>query len=144
MVADLIAPRDFHASMLAMDGGMMLYWTIATLACAGILHLPPAAMYQGYVDPVIDAWNWSFAPLDLGFSTLGLISVALLRRRNALWKHVALLSLALAFCAGLMAISFWALRGDCTLSWWLPNLLLIAVPARLIILLIGKPEKDAA
>jgi hypothetical protein len=38
------------------------------------------------------------------------------------------LSLALTSCSGLMAISFWAIRGDFDLSWWLPNLFLLVYP----------------
>lgn len=129
MVTDLTPPRGFRLSMVALDGGMLAYWLVATLACFGLVHLPPDAMYQGYGDPVIDAWNWSFAPLDLGFSLLGLVSVALARRGDRRWRPVALISLALAFCAGLMAISFWALRGDFSIGWWLPNIALMAIPA---------------
>ena len=128
MVTDLSMPRGLRTSMLVLDGGMLAYCAIATLACFGAIHLPSDAMYQGYGDPVIDAWNWSFAPLDIGFSVLGLISVTLVRRGDPQWRPVAMLSLALAFCAGLMAISFWAIRGDFNIGWWLPNLVLMAVP----------------
>ena len=128
MVTDLKPPRGLRTSLALLDGGMLAYWSVATIACLGLVHLPPEAMYAGYGDPLIDAWNWSFAPLDLGFSLLGLASLALTRRDDARWRPLALLSLALAFCAGLMAISFWALRGDFNWLWWLPNLLLMAVP----------------
>ncbi|WP_066651008.1 MULTISPECIES: DUF5360 family protein [Sphingomonas] len=128
MVADLTPPRGLRISLALLDGGMLAYWAVATVACLGLVHLPPEVMYAGYGDPVIDAWNWSFAPLDLGFSLLGLASLALSRRGDARWRPLALLSLALAFCAGLMAISFWALRSDFNWSWWFPNLLLMAVP----------------
>ncbi|OYY72874.1 DUF5360 family protein [Sphingomonas sp. 28-63-12] len=128
MVADLKPPPGLRASMIALDGGMLAYWAIAALACIGVLHLPPDVMYQGYGDPVIDAWNWSFAPLDLGFSIMGLVSVAMARRGDPRWRPVAIVSLAFAFCAGLMAISFWSLTGDFAVAWWLPNLLLMAVP----------------
>lgn len=115
--------------MRLVDGAMMIYWAIAALACANVVHLPGDVMYAGYGEPVIDAWNWSFAPLDLCFSALGLASLRLARRGDPRWLPLALVSLALTFCAGLMAVSFWALRSDFTLSWWLPNLALIAVAA---------------
>ena len=137
MVADLTPPRGLRASMIALDSGMLAYWSIAALACAGMLHLPPAAMYQGYGQPVVDAWNWSFAPLDLAFSLLGLASVALAARGNARWRPTAMISLTLAFCAGLMAISFWALTGDYNPGWWLPNLLLMVLPCFWIVRLIS-------
>eukprot|EP01035_Chromulina_nebulosa_P062655 gene62655-85681_t len=107
------------------DIGMLLYWGMAALACCGILHLPVSAMYDGYGTPMIDAWNWSFAPLDLSFALTGLASLALARRGDGRWRPLALVSLALTFCAGLMALSFWALRGEFALTWWLPNLLLV-------------------
>lgn len=128
MVTDLMPPRGLRLSMIVMDGGMALYWAVAALACVGVLKLPATAMYAGYGQPMIDAWNWSFAPLDIGFSVLGLISVALVRRGDPRWLTLAIVSLALAFCAGLMAISFWSLTGDFNPGWWLPNLLLMLVP----------------
>lgn len=137
MVADLTLPRGLRLSLALIDGGMLVYWAIATIACLGLIHLPPEAMYAGYGEPLIDAWNWSFAPLDIAFSLLGLLSLALARRGDTRWRPVALLSLALAFCAGLMAVSFWALRGDFDWSWWLPNLALMAVPLWWVPRLIG-------
>ena len=120
-------PRALVATFRIVDGSMLLYWAIAALACAGFIHLPADLMYAGYGEPVIDAWNWSFAPLDLSFSALGLASLRLARLGDRRWIPLALLSLALTFCAGLMAISFWALRSDFTLSWWVPNVALIVV-----------------
>ena len=86
-------------------------------------------MYDGYGLPVIDAWNWSFAPLDLGFAITGLASLRLAGKGDGRWAALAVISLALTFCAGLMAISFWAIRGEFNAGWWIPNLLLMAVAA---------------
>ncbi len=128
MVADLKPPHGLRLSMLLLDGGMLVYWGLATIACIGLIHLPPDAMYKGYGDPMIDAWNWSFAPLDLCFSLLGFASLELARRGDPRWRPTAIVSLTLAFCAGMMAISFWTLTGDFSIGWWLPNLVLMAVP----------------
>ena len=39
--------------------------------------------------------------------------------------NISDVSLSLMFCAGLMAISFWAIRGSYDLFWWGVNLWLI-------------------
>ena len=39
-----------------------------------------------------------------------------------------IIALVLTCCAGLQAISFWAIRGDFKLGWWLPNLFLMLYP----------------
>ena len=71
------------------------------------------------------AWNWSFAPLDLLASACGLWALRLARRQDARTYTVLIVALALTFWAGLQAISFWAIRGDFELGWWLPNLFLL-------------------
>ncbi len=126
MVTDLTMPRGLPLTLRLLDGGMLLYWSIATIACVGLLHLPREAMYAGYGTPLVDAWNWSFAPLDLAFAATGLLAVRLARRGDQRWRPLALVSLTLTFCAGLMAISYWALTGDFDPAWWLPNLALLA------------------
>ena len=108
---------------------MIAYWSIALLACLKLIALPAQAMYAGYGTALIDAWNWSFAPLDLVFAVLGLASLRLAAKGDPRWQATALASLALTFCAGLMAISFWALQGDFNPAWWLPNLALTAIGA---------------
>ncbi|MBY0303970.1 MAG: YvaD family protein [Sphingomonas sp.] len=125
MVADLTMPRGLPLTLRVLDASMLFYWGIATLACAGLLHLPQEMMYAGYGTEQVDAWNWSFAPLDLAFALTGLLAVRIARRSDPRWRPVALISLALTFCAGLMAISYWALTGDFDPAWWLPNLALI-------------------
>ncbi len=126
MVADLSMPRGLPLTLRLLDMGMLLYWGVATLGCIGLLRLPREAMYAGYGTPLVDAWNWSFAPLDLAFALTGLAAVRLARRGDPRWRPIALISLALTFCAGLMAISYWGLTGEFDLAWWLPNLALIA------------------
>lgn len=127
MVADLKMPRGLPLTLRVIDIGMLVYWGIAAFACVGLLHLPSHVMYAGYGTPQVDAWNWSFAPLDLAFACTGLIAVRLARRGDLRWRPVALISLALTFCAGLMAVSYWSLTGDFDPAWWLPNLALLGV-----------------
>ncbi len=127
MVADLSMPRGLPLTLRLLDIGMLLYWGVATLACFEVVRLPTEAMYAGYGTPLVDAWNWSFAPLDLAFAGTGLLAVRLARHGDPRWHGVALVSLALTFCAGLMAISYWTLTRDFDPAWWLPNLALIIV-----------------
>lgn len=90
--------------------------------------LPPEWLFQDYHNPLLQAWNWSFLPLDLLASGLGLGALLLARRGDGSWRLWALLSLALTFCAGLMALAFWTLRCDFDPGWWLPNLYLLLWP----------------
>ena len=90
--------------------------------------MPVAAMYAGYGTPMIDAWNWSFAPLDIAFAITGLVSVRLAGAGDARWRSWAIISLVLTMCAGGMAVGFWALLGSFDLSWWVPNLILLLAP----------------
>lgn len=127
MVAALGMPHGLPTTLRVVDWAMILYWGCSALAALGIIALPKSLMYAGYGTPIIDAWNWSFAPLDLIFSVLGLLGLKLAARGNARWRPVVLSSLTLTFCAGLMATAFWAIRGDVDPAWWIPNLALMAV-----------------
>ena len=109
------------------DAAMLAYWALAGLAAAGAIALPAAVMYGGYGTPVIDAWNWSFAPLDLAFALIGLASVRAAAQGRA-WRGLATVSLTLTMCAGGMAIAFWALRREFDPAWWGPNLVLLLAP----------------
>lgn len=128
MVAHLNMPNGLRWSFRLLDGGMLVYWAVAALGAAQLIHLPASFMYGGYGTPIVDAWNWSFAPLDIIFSILGLVALRLEAAGKPMWRPFAMLSLALTFCAGLMAVSFWSLTGYYNLSWWLPNLLLMLIP----------------
>ena len=121
-------PPALRWSMTAIDVAMLAYWGTAALAVVGVLTLPAAAMYGGYGTPVIDAWNWSFVPLDILLALTGLASVRLARRGDPRWHGWAIVSLTLTGCAGLLAVSFWALRSAFDAAWWLPNLVLLAMP----------------
>jgi hypothetical protein len=110
-------------NLLITDLGFILYW-----ATAGLNLIPPDLLYKDHDDPILIAWNWSFAPVDLAASALGLTSLALAGNGSASWRLLSTLSVALTFCAGLMAVTFWAIRGDFDLVWWLPNLYLVVWP----------------
>ena len=120
--------RGLAAFLRVSDGAMLLYWLVAASACVGLIRLPGTMMYAGYGTPVVDAWNWSFAPLDLAFCLAGLTSLRLARSGQALWRPLALVSLLLTMCAGGMAISYWAMLSSFSIAWWLPNLLLLVLP----------------
>jgi hypothetical protein len=110
-------------NLLVTDVGFLLYWSAAALGV-----FPTEWLYKDYDSPIIISWNWSFAPIDLAASVIGLYSLALAKSGKAHWRAYALVSASLTFCAGLMAISFWTLQRDFNPSWWLPNLYLAIWP----------------
>lgn len=114
-------------SMGLTDIGFLVYWSVTGLAALGVLQIPPDWLYKDYSDPAMVVWNWSFAPLDLLASATGL--TALWRARSGRpWAGLALISASLTFCAGFMAVSYWAIAGDFDPSWWAANLFLMAWP----------------
>lgn len=105
------------------DIGFILYWLIT------LLHLiPEEFLFKDYENEILSAWNWSFLPIDLAISFTGLLSIWLWKNDYQAWKSTAVISLALTFCSGLMAISFWVLRNDFDVAWWIPNLFLMNYP----------------
>ncbi len=108
---------------LVVDIGFILYWAITL---AGII--PNEHLFKDYDNPILVAWNWSFLPLDLFISVTGLSSLWLWKNGRGRWQSLTLISLVLTFCSGLQAISFWVLRSDFDISWWLPNLFLLLYP----------------
>lgn len=108
---------------LATDLGFIIYWLIT------LLHIIPSELaFKDYTNPIISAWNWSFFPLDMCVSFTGITTIILFSRKNNLWKKFALLSLAMTFCSGLQAVSFWFLRNDFDFMWWAFNLYLVIYP----------------
>lgn len=107
---------------------MLLYWAVTALIALGLLDVPVELLFKDYNDPRTVAWNWSFLPIDLLFSVTGLISLRLERRGNPQWRVWAVMSLTLTVCAGLMAISYWAILGEFDIGWWGPNLFLMLWP----------------
>ena len=108
---------------LITDSGFILYWLIT------LLHLiPEEYLFKDYHNSILVAWNWSFLPLDFLISFTGLLSLFLYKVRSNNWKPIALISLVFTFCSGLQAISFWIIRWDFDLIWWVPNLFLLVYP----------------
>lgn len=108
---------------LVVDFSFILYFSATAI---GIIPIEYA--YSDYTNPILVSWNWSFLPLDIVISLTGLSSIYLHRKGCAEWKSIALLSLVLTFCSGLMAISFWAIRLEFDAVWWIPNLVLLLYP----------------
>jgi hypothetical protein len=115
--------RLLRVFFLVTDVGFIVYWAVT------LLHaIPQEWLFKDYTDPVMVAWNWSFFPLDMAISASGLTCLWLRSRANPRWQKLALISLTLTFCSGLMAISFWALRGDFDPAWWAVNAYLLVYP----------------
>lgn len=114
--------------LLATDIGFILYWSVTLLMAIGAISLPPEWLFKDYANPIIYAWNWSFFPLDMVLSVCGLMSVRAHNQGHTYWVPLAAFSLALTFCAGFMAISFWVFRGDFDVTWWGVNLALMIWP----------------
>lgn len=108
---------------LITDIGFILYWFITLLKL-----IPDEYLYQDYTNDLLVAWNWSFFSLDIFVSITGFLSLYLWKKQNNSWEKVALISLILTFCSGLQAISFWIIRKDFDITWWLPNLFLLIYP----------------
>ncbi|PFV82811.1 hypothetical protein COL05_09690 [Bacillus sp. AFS059628] len=108
---------------LITDFGFVIYWLIT------IFHMiPQEYLFKDYEDPILVAWNWSFLPLDLLISLTGFLSLYLHSKQKHIWSHFAFLSLILTFCSGLQALTFWTIRLDFDISWWIPNLYLLVYP----------------
>jgi hypothetical protein len=108
---------------VVVDVGFVAYWF-----CALLQLFPEDYLFKDYENPILQAWNFSFLPLDLLVSATGLSSVWCHARGRWYWEPLALLSLALTSCSGLQAVAFWALRGDFDPIWWVPNLFLLLYP----------------
>lgn len=108
---------------LITDIGFILYWMIT------FLHIiPDEYLFKDYNSPLLVSWNWSFLPLDLCISFTGILALLLHLKGNRQWRLIAIISLVLTSCSGLQAISFWLVRLDFDLIWWLPNLYLLLYP----------------
>lgn len=108
---------------LVTDIGFIAYWLVITLH-----FIPDAYLFKDHDNPIVMAWNWSFLPLDLLISVTGLSSLFLFKKANHSWRQWALVSLVLTFCSGLMAIGFWAVKGDFDPWYWFFNLYLMIYP----------------
>lgn len=115
--------RVLRPIFLVVDLGFIAYWAITALSL-----IPAEWLYQDYTNPLMVAWNWAFAPLDLAVSITGLWSLRLWRRGDPRHVRLALVSLALTSASGFQAISFWVARCDFDPLWWTPNLFLLIYP----------------
>ena len=115
--------RSREPLLLAVDAGLLLYWTAVFLDL-----IPEEQRFRDYSNPIMQAWNWSFFPLDLSAALLGFLGVYLVRKGRAAGELVVTVGLTLTFCAGFMALSFWSYYGDFNLWWWLPNAALVLAP----------------
>ncbi len=120
--------------MFFTDLGMLLYWVITAAMALKLLNIPGEWLFKDYHDPRVVAWNWSFFPLDILFSITGLASLRMERQGHPNWKLMAVISLTLTMCAGLMAISYWAIMQDFDPTWWVPNLFLMLWPLPFLVL----------
>jgi hypothetical protein len=109
------------------DIGFLVYWIVTALGA-----LPTAWLFKDYQNPILVSWNWSFAPIDLLASFLGLVALVVAKQGAKAWRQLALMSVTLTFCAGFMALAFWVLRQDFDPWWWLPNLYLALWPLFLV------------
>ncbi|TDD72466.1 hypothetical protein E1293_32805 [Actinomadura darangshiensis] len=121
-------------AMLITDVGLLLYWAVVL---AGLI--PPELAYKDYSDQILSDWNASFVPLDLAASLTGLATLS----RPSARRPLMTVSLTLTSVAGLQAIAFWALRGDFTLTWWLPNLFLLLFPLPALFVLVRRAPGQA-
>ncbi|MER5322788.1 DUF5360 family protein [Streptosporangium roseum] len=121
------------AFMLVTDVGFLLYFSIT-----GLGLVPPEWAFADYANPIMVAWNWSFLWIDVLAGLTGLTSLHLIRRAAPNGPPLMLVSLVLTAASGLMAVAFWTLRGDFSLTWWIPNLYLLLFPLPAIIRLAGR------
>ncbi len=121
---------------LVTDIGFILYWSITALQI-----IPGEYLFNDYYNSIVMAWNWSFLPLDLLISLTGLSSLYMYKRKKEVWSRLALVSLVLTFCTGLMAIAFWAIKGDFDIAFWIMNLYAMIYPLFFVKRFIfGKPQ----
>lgn len=114
--------------LISTDLAMLLYWMATGAKALGWIDVPGEWLYSDYDNPVVVAWNWSFLPLDLLFSVSGLLAAWLHSRGDQGWEVLAIASLFFTWCAGFMALSFWAIRLEFDPVWWGMNLFLMAWP----------------
>jgi hypothetical protein len=115
--------RVLRWNLLITDIGFLVYWFVTA---RGVF--PSAWLFKDYQNPILVSWNWSFAPIDLLASFLGLVALAMAKQEVYTWRYYALISVTLTFCAGFMALTFWSLQLDFDLWWGLPNLYLAGWP----------------
>jgi len=121
----------------ATEIGMLAYWLLAAALVLNLVAIDPSLMYSDYQDPQVVAWNWSFLPVDVAFALTGL-AARFGSLPPPLRFRLAIMSAVLMLCAGLMAVSYWTIRGEFSLTWWGVNIWLIVLG--LINLISSRPD----
>ena len=128
--------------VLVTDVSFILYWSVSLLILLGVEVVPEAWPFKDYDNPIIYAWTWSLFPLDMVLSICGLHAIRRHAAGDPSWRGLAAFSLALTFCAGFMAICFWAIRLDFDPSWWGANLFLTIWPLFFLPKLVSKVSAE--
>lgn len=132
-------PRGLTTLMVLTDVGFIAYWVVTGL------HLLPAEwLYRDATNALMVDWNWSFLSLDLLVSATGLGGLHFARRGRPAARGLVIISLTLTCASGLMALSFWALRRDFDLGWWLPNGFLLIYPLPYLLMLLREEPASRA
>ena len=98
--------------LVAVDAGLLLYWAAVFLNL-----IPEHLRFKDYSNQVIQAWNWSFFPLDVAAALIVFLGAHLTRVGSRIGDLVLTVGLILTFCAGFMAISFWSFYRDFDPLW---------------------------
>ncbi|MBU8898677.1 YvaD family protein [Corallococcus sp. M34] len=136
--------RRLRPFLMTTDTLFLAYWLATSLAALGVFAPPEGWLFKDYHDARVVAWNWSFLPLDVLFALTGYLSVYLHGRGQAEWRAMAWVSLTLTFCAGLMAVAYWAILGEFDPTWLLPNLAVMLWPLFFVRPLLRAPEATVA
>ena len=67
--------RTFKMMLVLVDAGLLLYWGAVLLGL-----IPEEMRFKDYDDPVVEAWNWSFFPLDISAAVTVFLGAHLTRR----------------------------------------------------------------
>jgi hypothetical protein len=112
--------KSQKAIVWVIDIGFIVYWSLIILRV-----LPPEVMFEGYETPEVQAWNWSFLPLDIAAAVTGIVGQTAKRCDSTV---LLTSSLVLTSVAGGMALSYWVVLGYFDILWWAPNLVLFLFP----------------
>jgi hypothetical protein len=132
----VILTKTQKAIVWVIDIGFIIYWSLIIFRV-----LPPEVMFEGYEKPEVQAWNWSFFPLDILAAVTGIIGQTTKRFNSTVLLTV---SLVLTSVAGGMALAYWVVLGYFDLFWWLPNLVLLVFPLWPLFHFVTKTQKSVS
>jgi hypothetical protein len=124
----------------ATELGMVAYWVLAGAMVLDWVRVDPSLMYSNYENPLVVAWNWSFFPIDIAFAAIGLMA-RFGSQHGLLRLKMETTAAVLMLCAGLMALSYWTMTGEFSLTWWGMNLWLVLLG--LFNLISARPDPEA-